>query len=184
MLDSLPMRSDRALLRRMRELDAAAFHDYRSDPVLAMYQGWSPMSQEQAAAFVREMATVSQLVTGDWIQLAIADPTTDQLIGDIGIFLDDAGTSAEIGFTLHRANHGRGVATAAVRSAIRLIFATSRADAIRATTDARNLASIRLLERIGFEKVSERSTEFKGEACVEHDYVLPRHAANIESIAQ
>ncbi len=177
LIDQLPMRADRAMLRLLRESDVSVFHEYRADPLLARYQGWSPMSLMQASEFVRGMSKVSDLIAGDWIQLAIADPTSDVLIGDVGIFLDVERNAAEIGFTVRSENQGRGIASAAVGAAIRLIFTSSLAEKIRATTDARNVASIAVLERSGFTKTARREAEFKGECCIEFDYELPRVTA-------
>jgi hypothetical protein len=50
------------------------------------------------------------------------------------------------------------------------------ADRVRGVTDARNAASIRVLERAGFVKVGEQRAVFKGEACVEFVYVTHRAA--------
>ena len=41
-----------------------------------------------------------------------------------------------------------------------------------ATTDSRNDASIRLLERSGFKRQETRDAVFRGEPCTEHVYVL------------
>jgi RimJ/RimL family protein N-acetyltransferase len=41
-------------------------------------------------------------------------------------------------------------------------------------TDARNLASIALLERVGMRALEARHAIFRGEACVEVVYALPR----------
>jgi RimJ/RimL family protein N-acetyltransferase len=177
LLTRLPLRTERtecAVVRRLQASDLTAFREYRADPELARYQGWSSMSEGEAAAFIDEMASITALIPGDWIQLGIADANTDQLLGDIGLFLSDDESAAEIGFTLSANAQGKGIATDAVRAALQLVFSTSPVQTVRAITDARNDASIRLLERLQFVFASKENTVFKGEPCTEFTYELPR----------
>jgi RimJ/RimL family protein N-acetyltransferase len=174
--DHLPSDGASTRLRRFQAGDLARFQAYRSDPELARFQGWCTMTEDDARGFVDEMAAVARLVPGDWVQLAIADAATDQLIGDVGLYLAADGCEAEVGFTLCREAQGQGHATAAAMLATRLLFECSKADRVRGVTDARNAASIRVLERAGFVKVGEQRAVFKGEACVEFVYVTHRAA--------
>jgi aminoglycoside 6'-N-acetyltransferase len=164
---ALPTGDDRTRLRRLRADDVDAFHAYRADAGLARFQGWSPMTPDDARAFVAEVADVQALQAGDWIQLAIADVADDTLVGDLGLFLEADGHEAEVGFTLARGAHGRGHATRAVALALRLVFDTSPAARVRAITDERNTASVRVLERAGFALQRRQRAVFKGEDCTE-----------------
>ncbi len=103
----LPVATEGTVLRRFQKSDLERFHAYRSDPQLAIYQGWSPMSLQEAKQFVEDMTNVDGLRAGDWIQLAIAEASSSSLIGDIGLFLEADGSTAEVGFTLCREAHGR-----------------------------------------------------------------------------
>jgi aminoglycoside 6'-N-acetyltransferase len=111
---------------------------------------------------------------GEWSQIAIADPGTDELIGDVGLFLGPEASYAEIGFTLSRAAQGRGVATAAVRATIDMMFGYTLARQVFGITDARNTASVRVLERAGMQRVESREVVFKGEACTEWVFIKER----------
>lgn len=173
----LPARQEDTVLRRLRVSDGFRFHGYRSDVTLATYQGWSPMTREQAEAFVDQMAHVGGLVPGDWVQFAIAEAGSDRLIGDVGVHLDADGAAAELGFTLCREAQGRGHAIRAVEAARSLVFACSAVGLVRAVTDARNQGSVRVLERAGFVRLAERQALFKGERCTEFVYVCHRSAA-------
>jgi RimJ/RimL family protein N-acetyltransferase len=82
--------------------------------------------------------------------------------------------SPEVGFTLAPAAQGRGLATRAVRGALEQLWALTAARHVLGCTDARNTPSSRLLQRLGFQRVAERSAQFRGEACVEWDYRLER----------
>lgn len=161
-------------LRRLSPDDLAAFQAYRHDPEVGRWQGWQPQSDAQALAFLTEMASAPLFVPGTWSQLGIADALTGQLIGDLGIHISDDSQAAEFGFSLARAAQGRGLARAAVREAVALVFAQTAVQRIHAQTDQRNLACLRLLDRLGAVKLAEIATEFRGEPCVEIRYELDR----------
>lgn len=148
---SLPARGARVCLRRFRAGDAVPLLAYRSDPQVARFQSWAPMGPDQAAAFVADMARITPLLRpGHWAQIALADPASDALLGDIGVFLRDDGQEAELGITLARAAQGQGRAEEAVALATALIFAETAAQSILGIADIRNHASLRLLARAGF----------------------------------
>jgi aminoglycoside 6'-N-acetyltransferase len=170
----LPRFAGPIALRRLAPEDLAAFQAYRRDPELRRYQGWSPLPDAEARALLARMHTAGPLQPGVWFQLGIADAQSMQLIGDIGLLLSADGSSAEIGYTLARSAQGRGLATVAVREAVALVFECSAASQVLATSDARNHASIRLLERIGMQRVEERNARFRGEPCMEITYAIAR----------
>lgn len=164
-------------LRRLASTDLADFQAYRHDPEVGRWQGWTPRPDTEALAFLKEMAAIPLFQPGQWTQLGIADEATGRLLGDIGIHLAADGREAEFGFTLAREAQGRGIASAAVRAAIELVFEQTAAERIHAQTDARNTACLRLLERLGARPVERIETEFRGEPCVEWRYELARRPA-------
>jgi aminoglycoside 6'-N-acetyltransferase len=172
--DSLPRFGSHVVLRRLGGLDLAAFQAYRTDAELGRYQGWSAMSDGEALAFLQGMSDVTLFRPGEWTQIGIAESETMTLIGDIGLFLAEDSRHAEIGFTLSRSAQGRGLATAALQEAVQLIFESTPAERILGITDARNRASVAVLERGGMRKQEERRVVFRGESCLEYVYVLQR----------
>ena len=172
--DPLPRLSGRVTLRRLCAGDLAAFQEYRHDAELGRYQGWSPMTDAEARAFLTQMSDAPLFAPGAWSQLGISASTEPRLIGDIGLFLAADSRHVEIGFTLSRRYQGQGLATVAVRAAIALALELTAADRVLGITDARNHASIRLLERAGLRRMETKATVFRGEPCVEHVYQLSR----------
>ena len=165
--NQLPQQLGATRLRRFEAADLAAFQHYRSDPELARFQSWSVMTDGAARGFIDEMAEVSELRPGDWIQIAIADAASNRLIGDVGMHLSEHGCEGELGFTLCREAHGQGHASAAARLATGLFFRCSMVELVLGVTDARNTPSVGVLVRSGFEKVREQQAVFKGEHCTE-----------------
>jgi ribosomal-protein-alanine N-acetyltransferase len=170
----LPREFPGGRLRRLCVADLTAFQFYRSIPELGRYQSWSTMSDPAAAEFLDAMNWAPLFKPGKWVQLGIAESATDALIGDIGVFLSEDGSTGEVGFTLRPSAQRRGVASLAVREALNVLFTATSATRVLGITDERNLRSIRLLERLGFEYVESRQIEFRGEPCVEKLYALLR----------
>lgn len=178
--DPLPRAALRVMLRRLGSDDLAAFQAYRHDPVVGQYQSWSATSDEAASTFLSNMRAVSMFVPGEWFQIGIADITTDELIGDIGICVASDQTQAEIGFTLRRSLHGRGLAHEAVREAIALIFEVTSSLRVVAITDARNIAAQHMLTALGMTYIAAYNAEFHGETYVEHTFHLDRHIGLVD----
>ena len=172
----LPRFAGPVVLRRLAASDLGDFQQYRSDPLVGQYQGWTRTSDAEAAAFLEEMAAAPLLRPGRWSQIGIADRTTLRLLGDIGLFLRDDGRESEIGFTLRRESQGRGLGVAAVRAAVELVFEQTDVERVLGITDARNEACIRLLQRVGMERLESREATFRGEACIEHVYAARRES--------
>ncbi|MBB5019817.1 RimJ/RimL family protein N-acetyltransferase [Chitinivorax tropicus] len=165
-------------LRRLHTTDLAAFQAYRSIPELGRYQGWSPMTTAKALEFIDEMHHAPLFAPGQWVQLGIAEPASDVLIGDIGLYLSADGSYGEIGFTLQPSAQGRGIASLAVREALDLLFTATGITRVLGITDVRNRPSIRLLERLGFELIERRDVLFRDEPCTESVYALARHSGS------
>lgn len=161
-------------VRCLRCSDRRAFQAYRGDEELGRYQGWEPMTDQEAFDFLYSMSLVRGFTRGEWVQLGIAAEGSDWLIGDIGLYFSEGGRYGELGYTLRRASQGQGIATAAVGVAIELFFKETESEWIQAVTDERNGASVRLLERLGFCHAETRSVLFRGERCVELEYRLGR----------
>lgn len=172
--DPLPLCAGGVALRRLSVADLALFQAYRSDPALGRYQGWSVMSDADALVFLDAMSTAPLFAPGRWIQIGIASPDGLTLLGDIGLHLSEDSRQAQIGFTLSRSAQGRGLATAAVREALGLVLEATVVESILGLTDARNLPSIRLLERVGMRRQTARDAVYRGEPCVEYVYSLSR----------
>lgn len=175
MTDPLPRTAGSVVLRRLAPADLRAFQAYRHDTGLGQYQGWAATPDEDAREFLSAMSTAKLLQPGVWCQIGIAESSSLDLIGDIGLLLASDALQAEIGFTLRRQSQGHGLATFAVQETIGLVFERTPAEKIVGITDARNVSSIRLLERVGMRKVDTRSARFRGEPCTEYVYAVGKH---------
>lgn len=157
----------RLSLRRFRESDAEAFASYRSDPAVALYQGWdAPYPVEQARRFVSAMATEPADVPGEWLQIAVTLAEDDELVGDCAFVPQEhEPRNVEIGFTIAPEHQGRGYAREAVSSLLRYLFEQLGKHRVTASCDPRNAPSVRLLEAVGMRREGHlvESTWAKGE---------------------
>jgi RimJ/RimL family protein N-acetyltransferase len=170
--DPLPWSSARLTLRRLRTDDLPRFQAYRHDREVGRYQGWDPVSDEEARTFLAEMSEAPFGRLGEWLQIAIADAADDLLLGDVGLFVAASGSEAELGITLARAAQGKGLAEEAARTLIDGLRAHTTIRRLVANTDTRNASSARLLRRLGMELKAETEAEFNGEPCREWHYAL------------
>lgn len=142
--------TDRLLLRRFRPGDAETLAAYRSKPAVALYQSWrAPYSVERARYAIETMAAADPEQPG-WFQYAVELAAAGTHIGDVGVNLNDNLRQAEIGYTIAPEQQGRGYATEAVRALLDHLFRMRGLHKVSAECDARNVASARVLERLGF----------------------------------
>lgn len=172
--DPFPRFCRRIVLRRLALADLIDFQGYRQDPQVGRFQGWTPLPDAEASAFLGEMNEAVPFQPGRWFQIGVSDPDSNRLIGDIGLLVAVGQEHAEIGFTLSSGFQGRGLATEAVGVAIKLLFERTKVARVIDTTDARNLLSIRLLQRVGMTRVETVTAVFRGESCVEQVFSLSR----------
>ncbi|NND75341.1 MAG: N-acetyltransferase [Ilumatobacter sp.] len=153
--------TERLTIRMLAREDVTAFVHYRKLPAVYQYQDWPvPYTRDLAHELTDEMEVAHGPTPGRWVQLAI--DAGDGLVGDVAVFLDDAGTFATIGFTIDPRHQGHGYAVEAAAGVIGWLFRRRRVHRIAATIDPRNVASARVLEACGFEYVgTARSAAFQ-----------------------
>ncbi len=167
--------SERLLLRRFQDSDLAPFTAYRNDPEVAKYQDWDSCGQQEAMAFIREMEAARPGAPGEWFQFAIESKETGALIGDCALRVDEHEPyRAEIGFTLAREHHGRGLAFEAVSRLLDYAFDALRLHRVVAIADCKNAPSVALLERLGMRREGHfiENTWFKGRWADEYLYAV------------
>ncbi len=174
MSPEFPRRCQRLQFRPLRPADLPAFFAYRSDPVVARYQGWEPMDEPAARAFLVDAAGFSRFVPGSWRQLAIARIDDDGLIGDLGVHLSADASEAEFGLSLAREHQGAGLGTEAIAGVIAWLFEATPVQRILADADVRNLPCVHALQRAGMTQVGQREGIYKGEACREWCFRIAR----------
>lgn len=163
----------RCRLRAFESKDVLAFTLYRQNPEVARFQSWSSYSLAEAEALLATCQEVPFGTLGSWHQLALAEKASDRLLGDVGLHFLDV-HAVELGFTLAPEAQGKGLLTEALEGLIPYLFEQRGIAQLRATTDALNAPSIRLLTRLGFEQETlvPRPVIFKDMPGEELDFLL------------
>ena len=172
MTDGFSLVTDRIVLRRLAVSDLAEFQAYRHDEEVGRYQGWLPQSDDEAATFLQEKGGGDFFLPGKWFQIGIAHRDTDALIGDIGLCLSAGESEIEFGFSLCRQSQGRGLASEALGVLIGYLRDETKIERLVGITDTRNTGAIKLLERLGMQRLRTDKAIFRDAPCEEHLFAL------------
>ncbi|SDM22165.1 Protein N-acetyltransferase, RimJ/RimL family [Allokutzneria albata] len=171
MRPTLPIETDRLLLRAFTPDDFDALHDIRSRPDVVRYLYFDVQSREDVRESLAKRLDQWHLEKeGEALVLAVERKDTGRLIGDVVLFWhSEVHKRGELGFVFHPDHHGHGFAGEAAREVLRLGFEELGLHRIEGRCDARNTASARLLERLGMRREGLfLENEFvKGEWCDE-----------------
>jgi len=157
--------TERLRIRRSVRADAETISAYRSDPNVHIHQGWSDTGVEKVRADIEEMATVDPGTPGEWTQFSLEQVETGHLVGDVGLSpAEDEPGVIKVGYTIDPAWQRRGYATEAVAALVDYAFSVLEVDVVRAYADADNIASRRVMEKVGMQLIET----FEGEEDGEH----------------
>lgn len=140
--------TERLLLHPWREQDSAELVSLFSDPAVVGGRNFPP---ERIAGFGR--SSLSQWQVRGFGPWAAVDKATGAWVGRIGLdYLDDwpeGDDKVEVGFELHRAWWGKGLATEGARAALRFGFEEHGLARIISVTAAAHTAARRVMEKLG-----------------------------------
>ncbi len=169
--------ANRICLRWISEADTDAFYAVYSNPEVMRYWSTPPLADREAAA------GLIKKIQEDWkrriiLKWGIALRPDDQLIGSLTLFnLDFNHRRAEIGYALGREHWGHGYMNEALMTLLKYAFESLDLHRIEADVDPRNAASIRTLEKLGFQRegVLRERWQINGEIQDAYFYGLLRH---------
>jgi len=142
----------RLVLRWISEDDVDSLYEIFSDPQVMRYWSTVPLVNREAAAELQReiVAGIESEKMFKW-GLAIRDSNT--VIGTTTLFnlnLDNG--RAELGYAMARAWWGKGYMNEALKALVAHAFEVMGLRRLEADVDPRNAASIRTLERLGFQR--------------------------------
>ncbi len=151
--DRLPtLTSERLRLRWLEDDDAPAVFEIFAHPEVARY--WSSPAYTELAQAAKLIAEGQESFRAHrTYQWGVALRATGEVIGTATLFeLDAPNRRAEIGFALNHDHWRRGYMGEALACLIDFAFDDLGLHRIEADVDPRNPASLRLLERFGFQR--------------------------------
>jgi RimJ/RimL family protein N-acetyltransferase len=161
-----PLLTDRLILRDITEADAELLFDLDSDPEVMRYVG--PRPAPDVAGYRERTRTVYLPVQAHpWHGVRIVlDRACGEFLG--WVFVRPASSSryaheigwtqpdeVEVGYRYRRSAWGRGIATEAATPLVQIALADPATTAIVACALASNAGSLRVLEKLGLERVGE-----------------------------
>lgn len=169
--------TERLLLEPLRPDHAAELFELLSDERLYRHIPQDPPATLEALTERYRRLESRRSPDGEqlWLNWAVRVKSDRRCVGRIEVTVrPDA--SALLAYEIGPASWRQGIATEACRRVIRALFEDGGVTEVRAEVDTRNLPSIRLLERLGFERGAFRANAdfFKGRASDEWSYRLPR----------
>lgn len=144
------LQTRRLLLREFHAADAEDVFAIRGDYMVTRYNSGKAYERiEQAADLIAAMARAYD--DQDEIRWAITRYGSNEVIGVVGYnYWIRRDARASIGYDLARVWWGHGLMTEAVSAIVRFGFERMHLNRIEADTDARNPASGRVLQKVGF----------------------------------
>lgn len=144
------LETERLLLRAVDKADLPALLVVNGDDDVTRYlpyTAWRDIAD--AEAWYRRISERHE--NGTAMQFAIVEKQLNTVIGSCLLFnLDDTSGHAEVGYVLGKAHWGSGYMREAVAALIDYAFDGLALRRVEAIADPRNLASDRLLARLGF----------------------------------
>lgn len=151
----LHLTSEHLLLRDLRPEDWPTVHALRSDPAVAHPMGLEPDDEAQSRAWLEQAIHHNRLLPRHALNLAILLRETGEVVGWIAMSRtagQGAGDAAyELSFALLPDHWGRGLMTEAVRALLAFAFDTLQAGRVVADCLPDNVASARVLEKVGMD---------------------------------
>jgi len=158
-LESTPLEGDGVRLRSFRRDDVPRIVEACSDPRTQEWLGRLPEPYTTADAHAYLDTITGQQAEGRGSTWAVADPADDRVVGSVNLFDLDPGRECEIGWWVHPAERGRGVATAAARRLVTHAFAEVDVVRVKAVVATDNAASRHVAEALGMRLTGEERAE-------------------------
>lgn len=147
----------RLLIRELEESDWHAVYAYRSDPLVKRYERFpDPNSEEEVRNLLSRAVADRQQEPRIRYHFGVVLPEKERLIGECALLLiRKAFDEGLVGWMLNRAYWGQGYGTETGRALLRFGFEALHLRRIQADCSPDNIASWRLMEKIGMQRVDE-----------------------------
>lgn len=146
--------SERLVLRPLTFEDLDELLPFHSDPEVVRFIPWPVRDRDQVIEWLHKAVEFTDLANeGDYLALAIVRKDSGQVIGQVNaMYRSTLNQTAEIGYVINPQFGSQGFASEAAIALVDALFDSGKFRRVIARLDARNDASVRLLERIGFRR--------------------------------
>ena len=148
----MTLTTNRLILRPFTPDDVDAVQSWSGNPENVRYMAWGPNTLEQTRNFLDfVIKRAENEPRRDW-DFAVVLKETGAVIGSGGIYVDNSGKMAELGWILHLDHHKKGYGTEFAAELIRFGFDELELHRIFAPCAAVNYGSYRVMERNGMRR--------------------------------
>ena len=143
----IALETERLILRNYHPSEFKDIFAYFSNEEVSRYEDFYPMSEEQVQVIIDEWKNMDNRLVAEL-------KTHSIVIGSIGYWIDDEGHHC-IDYDFNPLYQGNGYAAEAAKSLIQYLFDIVNVTAIYGDCDIENIASWKLLERLGFHRIQQ-----------------------------
>jgi [ribosomal protein S5]-alanine N-acetyltransferase len=148
-----PVNTERLILREFIMADEKDVHEYASDPLVSRFDTWGPNTPEETHELVGKWMDERANWPRAEVNLAVELKGDGKVIGSVRFaIIDGASRSAELGYAFNPMAWNKGYATEATRAVLNCAFSVVNVHRVLAMCDARNIASFRVMEKIGMRR--------------------------------
>jgi len=148
-----PIETPRLLLREIQAEDEDDVHEFASDPCVSRFDEWGPNTREKTHEVISRWLKIHQEWPREETNLAVELRSEKKRIGTVALYVkDQKNASAYIGYVFNRRYWNQGYATEAARALVDAAFKSLSLHRVWATCDTRNVASRRVMEKIGMRR--------------------------------
>lgn len=147
----ISLETERLILRNYRPEDFEDIYAYFSNEEVAEYEDFYPMSEKEVKEMIDEWKCKDSRLVAEL-------KSQHKVIGSIGYFVDED-NDCSIDFDFNPVYGKQGYATEAGKTLLHYLFETLDVKEVYGDCDIRNVNSMKLLERLGFSKISQIDNE-------------------------
>lgn len=178
-MKQITLETERLILRPLTTADLKSHHEYSSDweTVKYMYALSFPkgsvVPEEKTFAYLKECELEWEKDAPEFYEFAVVEKSSAKMIGNLCLYPEKE--ACELGWIFNRAFWGKGYCTEAALKIKEFALETLGIKKLVAHCDERNLASARVMEKLGMKKVwgnGAREYPQTGEKSTEAMYAL------------
>jgi ribosomal-protein-alanine N-acetyltransferase len=150
------LETKRLILRPLTLADAeTAYHGWTGDAEVAKYVSWLPHhSIDDAIQWLKEIEwkwdKAGNIIPSDNYIWGFVLKETDELFGSGGLIWEESGQLFQVGYNIKKTHWNHGYTTEAMREILRYAGTTLGLERVAGGHAKENLASARVLEKLGF----------------------------------
>jgi len=149
----LPIETSRLRLRPFVPGDLGALYEVQSRAEVHRWLYSEPRSEDELRGTIERRIARVRDAPETGVALVVELAATGEFLGDVTLTVEPpAQRQGEIGFIFHPEHQGRGYATEASAAVLALAFGAYDLHRVYGRLEARNLASARVLEKLGMRK--------------------------------